>query len=158
MSRRKPVRKPFRSTFIALTITAVVAATIAVGTHAAEATVPFPVASLNGSGNNITNPTWGQAGTTYLRVGPVRYGNGRSTPVGDNVNVRNLSNRVFNDINQNVFSERDVSQWVWTWGQFIDHTIGLAQGGTEAANIPFSASDPLEDFTNTLGVIPFTRD
>jgi peroxidase len=39
---------------------------------------------------------------------------------------RYISNRVFNDVGQNLFSENDISQWGWAWGQFIDHDIGPA--------------------------------
>jgi hypothetical protein len=79
--------------------------------------------------------------------------------VGGNA-PRNSSNRVINDIHQNVFSERRVTQWAWTWGQFLDHTFGLREdsGPTATpANIPFSTNDNLETFTNTVGVIPFNR-
>jgi hypothetical protein len=117
----------------------------------------FEVQSLDGSGNNLANPTLGQIGTPYSRVGAANYADGRSAPVGG-PNVRNISNRLINDLNQNVFSEGGVTQWLWTWGQFLDHTFGLAQGGGEAANIPFSTTDPLETFRNDLGVIPFQRD
>jgi hypothetical protein len=115
------------------------------------------VQSLDGSNNNLSHPDWGQLGRPYSRVAPANYTDGRSgRPSGPN--SRNVSNRVFNDVNQNIFSERQVTQWSWTWGQFLDHTFGLAQGGTETANIPFNAHDPLEKFSNTLGFIPFTRD
>jgi len=125
----------------------------------AEAAVPFPVASLDGSGNNVANPTWGQTGRAYSRVGATHYGDGISSQQAG-PNARNISNRTFNDIHQNVFSERRVTQWGFVWGQFLDHTIGLrdSAGATATqANIPFSTSDPLETFTNNLGVIPFTR-
>jgi hypothetical protein len=123
----------------------------------AQAAVPFPIEPLNGAGNNAANPTWGQAGAVYDRVAPANYADGRSQPVAG-PNTRAVSNRIFNDANQNVFSVERVSQWGWTWGQFIDHTIGLAQGGGASANIPFNSSDPMETFTDTLGVVPFTRD
>ena len=42
-------------------------------------------------------------------------------------------------------------------GQFMDHTFGLATGGTEKTPIPFQ-TNPLESFTNDLGSISFTRD
>jgi hypothetical protein len=128
----------------------------------AHAAVPFEVQSLDGSGNNVANPTWGQANTPYSRVAPARYANGTSQPVAG-PNSRYVSNRVFNDVAQNVFSERQVTAWGWTWGQFLDHTFGLRLGGAqndpqgETANIPFNSADPLEDFTDTLGVIPFNR-
>jgi len=123
----------------------------------AQAAVPFPIESLDGSANNAAHPTWGQVGSQYLRVAPANYADGLSTPVAG-PNARYVSNRIFNDVNQNIFSENRVSQWGWAWGQFLDHTFGLAQGGSDEADIPFTATDPLESFTDTLGVIPFARD
>ena len=115
------------------------------------------VQSLDGSGNNQAHPDWGQLNRPYSRVAPVNYADGRTArPTGPN--SRFVSNRVFNDVNQNIFSERQETQWSWTWGQFLDHTFGLAQSGTAAVNIPFNPNDPLETFSNTLGFIPFTRD
>jgi hypothetical protein len=73
--------------------------------------------------------------------------------------ARFISNRIFNDGGQNIFSEHQLSQWVWVWGQFLDHTFGLRQEkNDETINIPFDADDPLESFTNDLGVLPFTPD
>ncbi|MCI0686598.1 MAG: hypothetical protein L0Y54_05090 [Sporichthyaceae bacterium] len=122
----------------------------------------FEIESLDGSGNNRANPTWGQAQLPYLRVGPIRYADGINQPVAG-PNVRYVSNRVFNDGHQNLFSERNVTQWAFAWGQFIDHTIGLRLGRApgdpngEIANIPFDSNDPIEEFTNTLGYMPFER-
>jgi len=116
----------------------------------------FEVQSLDGSANNRNHSSWGQAGTAYTRVGAARYADGRSAPV-TGPDPRYVSNRIFNDTNQNVFSEHRASQWVFAWGQFVDHTIGLRAEGAEKADLPFSATDPLESFTNDLGVIPFTR-
>jgi Animal haem peroxidase len=117
-----------------------------------------PPQSLDGTGNNQAKPNQGAAGQAYTRIAAARYADGRSQPVSG-PNSRFISNRIFNDAHQNIFSEVDSSQLVWVWGQFIDHTIGLRQGGTEVRNIPFNggSTDPIETFTNTLGVIPFTR-
>ena len=125
-----------------------------------SAAAPFPTfdpRSLDGGGNNLAHPTWGQSGTAYSRVGTAHYADGVSVPVAG-VPPRYTSNRVFNDLGQNVFSERNLSQWGWTWGQFMDHVFGLAAAGTEQANIPFDAGDPLERFTSDTGNIAFTRD
>jgi len=116
----------------------------------------FEVQSLDGSGNNVAHPEWGKAGTNYIRVAPANYADGHSGVV-DGPNVRYISNRVFNDLGQNVFSEHRNTQWAWTWAQFLDHTFGLRQDNGEAANIPFDSKDPLEKFTDNLGVIPFNR-
>jgi hypothetical protein len=125
----------------------------------ASAAVPFAVESLDGSGNNVNNPTFGQANRAYSRVGPARYADGISQPP-TGVNARQASNRIIRDVHQNVFSERRVSQWGWTWGQFLDHTFGLRAdtGATATAfNIPFQQSDPQEEFTSNLGVIAMNR-
>ncbi|WP_433383723.1 peroxidase family protein [Actinoplanes sp. CA-142083] len=77
--------------------------------------------------------------------------------------VQSLDGRGNNVANQNVFSERQLTAWGWTWGQFLDHTFGLRLGAEpgeptgETTNIGFNSADPMEDFTNDLGVIPFVR-
>jgi len=152
-----PRRHRVRRTLAAVAVAGLSAATVVVSNApAAQAALPFEVENLNGSGNNVAHPTWGQAGQPYLRVGAARYGDGIGTEVGG-PNSRFISNRVFSDHHQNVFSESSVSQWGWTWGQFLDHTFGLRDDAGEAANIPFSSSDPLEEFRNDFGVIGFNR-
>jgi hypothetical protein len=129
---------------------------------AGPSAVPFEIQSLNGSGNNQARPSWGMAGTNYSRVAQASYADGASEPV-DGPNARYVSNRVFNDIHQNLFSETGTSQWGFVWGQFLDHTFGLRLGRApgdpagEAQNIAYDGADPLEEFENDLGVIPFVR-
>ena len=118
--------------------------------------VSFEVESLNGSDNNLAHPAWGEAGSRYLRLAPARYGNGVGTLAGG-PNPRYVSNRIFNPGGEDILSSRNVSQWVWVWGQYIDHSIGHAEEGSEEESIPFSSSDPLESFSDTLGSIPFIR-
>jgi Animal haem peroxidase len=112
--------------------------------------------SLDGSGNNRRHPTWGQAGTNYSRVADANYADGIGAPV-EGPDPRYVSNRVFNDVHQNVFSENDVTQWGFVWGQFLDHTFGLRQEDGEQQDLGFDSDDPLEEFTNTLGGMPFAR-
>jgi hypothetical protein len=155
-------RKSLVATFAAVVVAGSIAMT---GSAAAEdgGTSDRPilgiweVQSLSGQFNNITvNTNWGRTGQNYIRVAPSRYADGRSAPV-TGPNSRNVSNRVHNDVHQNLFSENQVTQWVFAWGQFIDHVFGLRDEAGTTANIPFNANDPLEEFTNTLGVIPFVR-
>ncbi len=125
----------------------------------AQASVPFAIESLDGSGNNVNHPTWGQSNLAYARVGPAKYTDGIGQPFGG-PNPRQISNRVINDKAQNVFSERRVSNWGWTWGQFLDHTFGhrIETGaGADPFNITFQPGDQLEDFTSTSGVISVNR-
>ncbi|GAA4696769.1 peroxidase family protein [Phytohabitans rumicis] len=155
-------RAPILVALVALTTVVASSATTFATADVTALAVPFAVQSLDGSGNNVANPTWGQSNTPYSRVAAARYADNRSQPVAG-PNSRYVSNRVFNDVAQNIFSERQVTAWGWTWGQFLDHTFGLRLGRSpgdpagETANIPFNANDPLEEFENTLGVIPFAR-
>jgi hypothetical protein len=113
--------------------------------------------SLDGSGNNVRHPDWGKAGTPYLRVAAPWYADRVGEPVSGPP-TRYVSNRIFNDTGQNLFSENGVTQWGFVWGQFLDHTFGLRQEvGGEKMPIAFNAADPLEQFDNDLGEIAFTR-
>lgn len=115
------------------------------------------IRTLDGSCNNVRNPDWGRANTQYLRVARANYADGVAKPVSGQ-EPRYVSNRVFNDTAQNLFSENGVTQWGFAWGQFMDHTFGLRQvAGGENASIAFDENDPLEEFRNDLGVIPFMR-
>jgi hypothetical protein len=116
----------------------------------------WEVQSLNGINNNLIDPADGAAGDRYLRIGTAHYADGHSQMVSG-PNARLISNRIINDTNINVFSERGVSQWGNVWGQFLDHTFGLRQENGTAADIPFNSADPMESFSNTFGVIPFSR-
>lgn len=115
------------------------------------------VRSLDGSGNNLLNDSLGQSGNIYLRVG-----NDTTYAPGDQINAslpnaRFVSNRIFNDLHVNLFSENNASHLTFVWGQFLDHTFGLAAGEGEEANIAFDQNDPLEDFQNDFGSIGFNR-
>lgn len=123
--------------------------------HAAP--LHFEPRSLDGSGNNRAHPLWGRAGTTYARTAPPAYADGIGA-IERGPNARYISNRIFNDSGQNVFSENNLSQWAWTWGQFMDHTFGLAESSETSAPIAFDDGDPLESFRNDIGSIPFARD
>ncbi len=113
--------------------------------------------TLDGSGNNVVHSDWGQAGTQYLRVAAPNYADGVAQMVAGPPS-RYISNREFNDVGQNLFSENAVSQWGWAWGQFMDHDFGLRdESPAEHAPIAFAATDPLEGFQNDFGVIDFFR-
>ncbi|HKD99035.1 MAG TPA: peroxidase family protein [Micromonosporaceae bacterium] len=116
----------------------------------------WEVQSLNGVDNNPFVANLGATNTRYLRIGPSHYADGRSQMV-TGPDPRYISNRIYNDMSADVFSERGVTQWGNVWGQFIDHNVGLRNDAGTVANIPFNAADPMESFTDTLGVIPFTR-
>jgi hypothetical protein len=124
---------------------------------AGSGAAPPAVRTLDGSGNNLSHSTWGQAGTQYSRIAAPNYADGNRRMVGG-PSPRYISNRIFNDVGQNLFSEDDISQWGWAWGQFLDHDIGLRdETPAEAANMPFDKRDDLESFNNDSGTLPFSR-
>jgi len=138
---------------LALILTIIV---LGVTTTPGDATT-FAFRTLDGSGNNLRHPDWGRANTLYLRVAPTNYADGISS-MANGPSIRYVSNRVFNDIGQNIFSKDGVTQWGWVWGQFIDHDFGLRdERPAESAPIGFDQADPLEGFTNDLGAIGFAR-
>ena len=123
-----------------------------------DAAPAFPARTLDGSGNNVQHPDWGQGGHAVpAGRGPQRTPTAsRSMSAGPP--TRYVSNRIFNDVGQNLFSENGVSQWGWAWGQFLDHDFGLRdETPAESAPIAFDAGDPLEAFTNDFGAIGFNR-
>lgn len=118
----------------------------------------FNIRTLDGTENHSDN--LGQANSPYRRVGEANYvgidGFINENPEKALPSPRNISNLVFNDLHINLFSERDVSHLVFGWGQFLDHTFGLAEGGGVTKNIPFEPS-VFEEFNSELGFIPFRR-
>ncbi|QDS98650.1 peroxidase family protein [Adhaeretor mobilis] len=118
--------------------------------------------TIDGSGNNIANPNQGRADTPLVRMRDVivnpptgfdssklmpTYEDGINTPTGmtafDSVtgmgasrlpNARQISNAVVSQGSLSVLNPKGASDWLWQWGQFIDHDIALEE--------PTSTSDP----------------
>lgn len=110
------------------------------------------VRSIDGSGNNVINSDWGSAGSQFLRVGPVGYGDGISSMGGASLpGPRDISNAVFAQ-SLPIYNDRGLSDYVWQWGQFIDHDIALSPTGTgEFYPITVSGDDSMSP------MIPFER-
>lgn len=123
-----------------------------------------PYRSIDGSGNNVSNPTWGSTGTELLRKAPEAYGDGVSTMAGSGrPSARALSNSLASQ-NQIITNASKASDMLWQWGQFLDHDIDLTptiDGQVfpgEVADIPVPAGDPHFDPMNTGAMlIEFTR-
>jgi peroxidase len=112
-----------------------------------------PVASysVDGTGNNVANPTWGSTGTDFLRTAPAQYGDGLSTPAGDSrPSARAISNAVADQGSNDVINDRLLSAMSYAWGQFIDHDLDLTNSGsTEKLSIAVPTGDPYFDPNST---------
>lgn len=90
-----------------------------------NATPNFEVRSMDGTGNNLQHESWGSSNTPLLRLAPSGYADGISSPAGANrPNVREISNEIIDQV-QSIPNDRNLSSFVFAWGQFIDHDIDL---------------------------------
>ena len=110
--------------------------------------------SIDGSGNNITNPDWGQADTELLRLSAPAYEDGLSVPRGGFVSSLPSARAISNSVSAQsglILNSHGASDWFWQWGQFIDHDFGLTESATPAEpfNIAVPTGDPLFDPFNT---------
>ncbi len=82
--------------------------------------------SYDGLGNNIENPEFGAKGARFGRLAPAAYDDGISTPaVGSRENARVISNAVCAAGDGGGTNAYGLSDFVWQWGQFLDHDITL---------------------------------
>lgn len=109
--------------------------------------------SFSGRGNNRINTEWGKKDTNLIRWGKPSYPDGKSM-MPRRPNARLISNKIFAQT-KNKPNSKNVTDYLWVWGQFVDHDIGLTEAAkpAEAANIDV----PADDTFFPPGVIPFSR-
>ena len=116
--------------------------------------------TASGSGNNRAQPTWGQAGTTFRRRTTAAYGDGLDTPAGaDRPSARRVSNRIAATTGSRPNS-RNLSDYIWQWGQFLDHDLDLTFSASPAEAFPIAVplGDPYFDPASTgLQTISLSR-
>src|SRR4051812_21296117 len=117
--------------------------------------------SIDGSGNSLSNPLWGAAGQPLLRLTQPAYADGRSAPAGaGRPSARQISNvAMAHPSGVEIHNIRDLSAFIYAWGQFIDHDLDLTNAGTtETFNIAVPTGDPWFDPNGTgTQTIGFTR-
>ena len=101
--------------------------------------------TFDGSGNNLQNTTWGATHTQLKRATSIGYSDNISMPGGTNrPNPRTISNGLFAQ-DSLVNDPLNLSDFVWVFGQFIDHDITLTHNSSEGAFINVPAGDPWFD-------------
>jgi len=106
--------------------------------------------SFDGTNNNIANPEWGAAFTHFRNFTDNGFTDGISEPGGlTRENPRTISNAVGSQ-ESFMANERGKSDFIWGWGQFIDHDVNLNDDNfDEAFDIPVPGCDPMFDPTCT---------
>lgn len=116
--------------------------------------------TFDGSANHLENSSIGAAGIPLLRLVAPAYSDGLSSLAGANrESARLISNLVFAQ-STSIPNPFNTSDYLWQWGQFLDHDIDLTDGAdpAEPANIVVPLGDSFFDpgFSGTQ-VIPFNR-
>ena len=116
--------------------------------------------SIDGSGNNVSDPDMGASLTPLNRWIPADYADGVGALAGpDRPSPREISNTV-NAQDSLIPNTRRASDFLWQWGQFLDHDIDLTdqQVPAESADIPVPLGDPeFDPDGNGNAVIGFNR-
>ncbi|MFL5244184.1 MAG: peroxidase family protein [Gemmataceae bacterium] len=117
--------------------------------------------SITGVGNNLSNPLLGSAGTDLIRIAPAAYADEISSPAGaDRPNARVISNLLSDQTDPanpaqdtNMINQKSLSDFIYVFGQFLDHDLDLTPANPgQAFDIPAaSATDPMgaESFTRS---------
>lgn len=102
--------------------------------------------SFDGTYNNLSNPEWGSAKTNFRNYATNGFADQISAPAGqDRENPRTISNALGSQT-EFIANEHELSDFVWGWGQFIDHDINLNDDNTSEPNdILIPACDPMFD-------------
>jgi hypothetical protein len=114
--------------------------------------------TYDGRNNNLSNPSWGAAGERLLRLSPAHYEDGIAAPVdARRPNARDVSNILFAQ-DRLMNDPHHLSDFVWVFGQFLDHELGLTPDGDETFNIPVREGDAwLDPLRMGSVVIPMRR-
>jgi peroxidase len=117
--------------------------------------------TIDGSSNNLADPTMNQTDTDFARVGPANFSDGFNA-MTPGPNPREISNIVVaqadtGEDGPHLTDDNGValSGMMYAWGQFVDHDLDLEQQGT-TTNI--SITVPADDaFLAPGSIIPVTR-
>lgn len=105
------------------------------------------IRQIDGTKNNENQPLLGSAETQFVRFASYDYADGFTSMSHELYpNAREVSNTISQQ-DELLGNSRELTSFVWQWGQFIDHDITLSEtmDPLEAVYIPIPAGDPLFD-------------
>ena len=131
----------------AIALTAVVAPGIALAKDGSIQPVT-DVPPIDGHNHNLSDPTANQAGTAQKRFLPDTYldhlgGDASQFPGQDRPAPRDISNHVFAQDPEPVLNPHDTNNFLWQFGQFLDHDFGITND--EVPNDPMDMTIPAND-------------
>ncbi len=112
------------------------------------------VRSYSGYNNNLANKVWGSAGAEMPRVSTVNYEDGMMLENDAHLlSPRQISNQLF-DQSEFIYDTKSLSDYIWVFGQFVDHDISLVESNsTEPIFLEVPADD--EDFVPGSSIVTF---
>ena len=127
-----------------------------------EVVMPIPVEtrSIDGIGNNTEHPRWGSADIPLLRLVPPAYADGTDSPAGAHRSSARAISNACAAASGDKPNSLALTDYVWQWGQFVDHDIDLSPvlGDAEHFDIAVPAGDPWFDPTGSgTATIPLER-
>ncbi len=110
---------------------------------------------IDGRGANPNHPEWGATNTPVISLVSPAFSDAIGAPSGQNRPLaRDVSNRVFSQ-DGDVLDAGGRTDFVFVWGQFVDHDITFSPDNTEEAYpIPMPANDP---YFKGVSSLPFFR-
>jgi len=104
---------------------------------------------IGGAGNNLDNPSFdATTGSPELNLAPLSFAPGTANGLIGGPNPRTISNIISGGTGaqgqDGQTTDPVASAWLYVWGQFVDHDLGLeaAPLTTAAINITIPANDP----------------
>ena len=99
--------------------------------------------TIDGTGNSLASPSMGSAETPLVRGVPSDYSDGISGPAGANRPSARLISNLLCSQTTPMPNGADASDYLWQWGQFLDHDIDLT--GPADPGEPFDIPVPRGD-------------
>ena len=122
----------------------------------------FKVRTIDGTHNNGDK---GASESQLIRLLGHAYQDGYNTPRGGDFsdstlpNPRHISNTLMNQ-SDSITNFLNASDWLWQWGQFLDHDLDLNEGSSsppEADKTPILVPEGDPYFPSHVTELPFTR-
>ena len=123
------------------------ALTLAIGEAVtASPKVHYQNRTIEGKYNNIKKASWGKAGCPLARFAKPSYENKKGKVDTSSLpSPRLISNEIFSQ-KESILNDRNLSDMVWQWGQFLDHDIDLSpENLDEPMPIAIPAGDEIFD-------------